>query len=302
MSLKEVSVGSDGDISFDELIAPVSAIEYSDQVEKRRVELIENVVSAIDRHFPVDMTFREPVVTFSEISTDRPDCVYSSFNDFPEATLQLLAGVTGVPIKTVQREADVSGIYNISNIDGLVHTHKDVRAASDYYVDYLPDSLPLSAVLQSVQYRWTVEYRRVFRQDFEQDVLNILERNGIPVVQGDSFDGRPDVCVPNIDGDPVVVGEVRKMARNKLYTRFSEFESEISSLSTKHPDASIVIVFDCFGDVDYEVYEPYVEKLYRKTPESVNFEGVYHFDEIDELVADLKSVCPVVQRTLGDVS
>jgi hypothetical protein len=300
MVSQQVTAVSDCDITLDSTTRPTSAVDYSEPFEKKRTQLIGDVVRVLDRHFPIEAEGEEPIVKFDRIGSDQDDRLYAAFNDFPEATLQLLAGVCGVPLVTVQREVGVGGFYDIADLDGLIHTNPRVRKTADYYCGQLPGSLPLSAVLQTVQYRWTVEYRRVYRQEFEQDLLSLLERQGIPVVSGSGFAGKPDVAIPDIGGDLAVVGEVRKMGRNEIHHRFDEFESEIESLNKKHPDASIVVVFDFFGDVGSGYYGDYVERLYENAPDSADIEGVYHFDESDQLVSDLKSVCPVFQSQLGD--
>lgn len=296
----QMSVDSYRDVTEGEGVYPISHLDYIDEFQSERENLVESVAAVIDAYFPIDDGGYRPIVQFGSMESNDIDRILGAFNYDAEATLQLLAGVTGVAIKTAQRRVGVSGLHDIADLEGLAHKNERVKKAARFYLSHLDVSLPLSAVLQTVEFRWTVEYRRVYRQDFESKVLSELEARGIPVVSGDSYPCRPDIAVPDLNDDLVVVGEIRKIGAGKLHTRFSEFESEVITLGRRYPDASIVLIFDSFEDLEVDDYQKYIDGLYDALPDDNNLADVYHFSQIDAIASEIRAGCSFVQSTLGE--
>lgn len=290
--------GADISVADETLIEPVSALDYVQPVKEAAEDLSDRVWSLLMTHFPVQDFSPEPVIKFEEIDAANPDTLYAAFIDDAEATLQLVAAISGVPIKTANRRLGIAGLHSVEDIDGLTHKDQRIRAAVPFYAERLPDRLPLSATLQTVRHRFIVEYRRSLRQDFEREFKSRLEMEGVPLMNSKGLAGRPDLAIPNQKDEPVVVGEMRKMTTDQLSMRFNEFQSEVKTLNEKHPSASVIVIFDCFEDALSEQYENYVAELREYGGDDLY--GVYHASDFDRLVTELGELIPIEQRSLSD--
>lgn len=275
----------------------VSATTYCESVEGEITELEEGVKEIINKHYPTEKNSEDPIVCFNEIDETTPDTLYASFITDPEATLQLLAAVTGIPIKTAGRECDIPSLHTVAECDILPHKDSRVSNVVPFYQNHLPEKLPLSAILQTVTYRWIDEYRRSRRQNFESNILTELEQNGIPTISGNQLEGKPDIAIPDETDAPTIVGEVRIMSYDQIKIRFDEFKTEVNTLANIYPNANIVVVFGCFEELSMDKYIDHIQKLKHQTPDRLH--DVYYQTQLDKLVTDLKEIAPVTQASLS---
>ncbi len=268
--------------------------EFPDLYEDREL-LLRDVKRIIEKVLPTVTENGRTTVKFSEIEDG--DTVLAAINEAPRPAITMFLAITGLSTSAVERDLDFTSTYDIAD-RGSELPHKDHRAKklAPYLVERLTVDLLDESVIQQTIYRWTLDHRRHYRKDFEDEVQTYIEKRGIPLLPDTEVDGSPDIAVPKNNDDMAIVGEIRSSNKQDLGTRVREFHSEVRDLAALHPNAKIVIVIDFAEEIPEERYERIKDEFWEEVGDDLT--AIYTQDELSELAVDCQTWAPQLQQPI----
>lgn len=260
-----------------------------------REDLIHDVNRIIEKVLPTYTRDGREVVEFTAITDGDP--VLAAINEAPRPALTMFLAVTGVSTSDVESALQFNNTYDIADTgSGLPHKDDRAKKLAPYLAARLTEDLMAETVIQQTTYRWTLDHRRHYRKNFEDEVQAQLRNNGVPLLPDTDVAGSPDIAIPRNNDEMAVVGEIRSSNKQDLGTRIREFQSEVRDLAALHPNAKIVIVLEFAEDIPEARYDRIKEDFWDTVGD--NLTGLYTQDEIDELVVNCQHWTPNVQKPI----
>lgn len=279
----------------DTSIYPRPGVNTFEELYEDRENLLVKVNQVIDNALPTVTKGGLEIVEFKEINT--VDTILGAFNEAPRPAITMFLAITGMSTSDVENKMSFSNTYGIADT-GSELPHKDYRARplAKLLLNHLTTNLLRETVLQQTTHRWTLDHRRHYRKEFEDEVLSELEQNGIPLLPDSQVNGSPDIAVPKNNDEMAIVGEIRKSNKQDIGARIDEFKSEIRHHSSEHPNAKLIVVLQ----LAEKVSERREKELLFELEDSIGhlLDGLYTDDDFHALVTDCQKWTPQTQPPL----
>lgn len=262
-----------------------------------REELTRQVEEVVEKALPTTQRGTVEMVLF-ESDVNQEDVILSALNESPRAAITMFLAVTGLSTNDVETALGFSNLYAIADT-GDELPHKDFRSQrfAPYILDYLTVDMLRETVVQQTVHRWTLDHRRHYRKEFENEVLTKLEQSGVPLLPDSQVVGQPDIAVPKNNDEMAIVGEIRTTNKQDVGNRIGEFKSEIHDLTEElHVNAKCVIVLKVEEEITPSREKELIQDLQNSVGHLVS--GIYTDDELVDLVIDCQTWAPQTQPPL----
>lgn len=274
---------------------PQPGYEQFKEMYTDRDDVITGVHRVIDKVLPTHTRNGETVIEFTAITDGDP--ILAAINEAPRPALTMFLAVTGLSTNRLETELNFTSLYDIADRgDDLPHKDPRAQKIAPYIADRLTMDLMEETVVQQTTYRWTIDHRRHYRKDFEEQVRTHLINNGVPLLPDTEVRGAPDIAVPKNNDEMDVVGEIRSSNKQDLGTRVREFHSEVRDLAKQHPDAEIVIVLEFPEEITEERYERIKNGFWDAVGEHLT--AIYTHTELHELTVDCQRWASQLQQPI----
>ncbi len=239
----------------------------------QQVEIAEHVLRA---HFEIEARDGHEIILFCQSTTQNYlDAMY----DEPETMVPFFMKMTGLTRRVFGR------VYGIGHVDHIKKwSQKDLRktergqALADAVDSLMPPEMYLETALYTFYKMWEKDKRPSFRREYENVVIDQIQRAGYSVTKDEKIFGKPDLAIPS--SPPYeVLGEVRSLDMDDFQKRVKNFKSEAQAAKRNYPKARFIVV----AKIPQHQLEEKRENLRRMIIDTGDIDLVIFHDEMDKL-------------------